>query len=166
MRTVLARRLQIFTALLGIALTVIMAHYLPDRVATHFSFSGSPNAWSSNTINTIFFCATYGIINLLFLAVPWLLRKLPVAFINMPNREYWLAPERRNASVLRVGVFMAAFAIGVNLFMMGVESLTFMANRSMMPLSPVGMVVLSVTFLVFMLSWIIQFVRAFRLPAP
>ncbi len=160
----LAQRLQIFTALLGIALTIVMAQYLPDRVATHFSFSGIPNAWSSNLTNTAFFCAMYLLMNLLFLAIPWLLRKLPASLINMPNRDYWLSPERRESSVQRVGVYMAAFAVGMNLFMIAVESLTFAANRSMVPLSPVSIIAIGLAFLLFLIFWAIRFVRAFRLP--
>lgn len=165
MRSMLARNLQIFTALLGIALTFILAQYLPDRVATHFSFSGTPNAWSSNLTNTVFFCAMYLFMNLLFLSIPWLLRKLPASLINMPNRDYWLAPERREQSVQRMGAYMAAFAVGMNLFMIAVESLTFTANRSLMPLSPVGLIVISAVFLVLLIIWVVRFVQAFRLPA-
>lgn len=161
----LAQRLQIFTGLLGVAATIIMARYLPERVATHFSFSGAPNAWSSNLTNTIFFCAMFLVMNLLFLAIPWLLRKLPVSLINMPNRDYWLAPERREQSVRRMGVYMAVFAVGMNLFMIAVESTTFAANRSMVPLSPVSIIAIGAAFFIFMILWIIRFVRAFRLPA-
>jgi len=160
----LAMRLQIFTGLLGIALTVVMAQYLPERVATHFSFSGAPNAWSSNLTNTIFFSAMYLVMNLLFLSIPWLLRKLPASMINMPNRDYWLAPERREPSIKRVGAYMAGFAVGMNLFMMAVESLTFTANRSLVPLSPVGLIVISAVFLAALIFWCVRFVLAFRLP--
>lgn len=165
MRNMLARRLQIFTGLLGIALTVISAQYLPERVATHFSFSGSPNAWSSNLVNTLFFSAMYLLMNALFLAIPWFVQKLPPSMINMPNRDYWLAPERHAQSVQKIGAYMAAFAVGVNLFMIAVESLTFAANRSMVPLSPVGIIAVGAAFFVFMILWIMQFIRAFRLPA-
>ncbi len=161
----LTRNLQIVTALAGIGLTVVLGQFLPERVATHFSFSGQPNAWSSNLSNTLFFCAMFAFINLLFLSIPFLLRKLPVSLINMPNREYWLSPERRAESVLRVGMHMAEFGIGVNLFMMAVEYLSFLANRSTAPLSPVGLIVLASAFLSFMIFWIVRFVRAFRLPA-
>lgn len=164
MRNMLARRLQIFTGLLGIALTVVAAQYLPERVATHFNFSGAPNAWASNLVNTLFFSAMYLLMNSLFLAIPWFVQKLPVSMINMPNRDYWLAPERRAQSVQKIGAYMAAFAVGVNLFMIAVESLIFAANRSMMPLSPVGIISVGAAFFVFMILWIIQFIRAFRLP--
>lgn len=160
----LARRLQIFTGLLGIALTVVAAQYLPERVATHFTFSGAPNAWSSNLVNTLFFSAMYLLMNSLFLAIPWFVQKLPASMINMPNRDYWLAPERRAQTVIKIGAYMAAFAVGVNLFMIAVESLIFAANRSMMPLSPLGIIAVGAAFFVFMILWIIQFIRAFRLP--
>lgn len=164
MRIMTARNLQILTALIGIVLTVVFGQYLPERVATHFSYSGQPNAWSSNLTNTLFFCGMFAFINLLFLAIPWLLRKLPVSLINMPNREYWFVAERRENSILRVGAHMAEFGIGVNIFLMGVEYLTFLANRSAVAISPASLIVTGSAFLLFMIIWVVRFVRAFRLP--
>ena len=165
MRSMVARFVQILTALTGIGLTLILSRFLPDRVATHFAFSGEPNAWSSNLINTIFFCVTFLIVNLLFLAIPWLLKKLPVGVINMPNREYWLAPERRQASVTKVGTHMAVFAGGVNFFLTAVELLSFYANRAVVPMPAVGLITTAAGFLLFLIFWVIRFTRAFRLPA-
>ena len=68
---------------------------LPDRLASHFGASGMPNGWM---IKTQFFI-TYALVLLPALFIEfWLHRKVsktPEAKFNLPNKEYWLAPERR-----------------------------------------------------------------------
>src|SRR5207237_1170658 len=88
----------IILGLLYFGLPVSLAYSageLPERVATHFDASGQPNGWMSRHGHIIF-------IMLLGLALPLLvagsffcLRFFPGRGINLPHREYWLAPERR-----------------------------------------------------------------------
>ena len=158
------RTLQIVSAVGGIALTVILSFFLPDRVATHFNISGRPDSWSSNLMNTIFFSATFILFNLLFLGIVQLLKKIPVSLINMPNREYWFAPERRPATVVKIGGFMAEFNFFTNLFIAGLLLLTFYANRTAQPLPLIPMIALLALFLLFVVGWIIHLYRAFKLP--
>lgn len=156
--------IQALTGFAGIAATLLMARHLPDRVATHFSITGEPNAWSSNLSNTIFFCSIFLFMNLLFASIPWLIKKLPVSLINIPNRDYYLAPERRGETIERVGKLMAFFAIGVNIFLFSVEYLSFRANLSAAAMSSTNLLILGGAFLIFLILWIIRFVTAFRKP--
>lgn len=157
-------KLQIVTAGIGIGLTIALSFFLPDRVATHFSFSGEPNDWSSNSTNTIFFCAAYLILNLIFIGVTALIRKLPPSMINMPNRDYWLSAERREESSVAMSGFMAEFGIFINFFLIAVQIVTFFANRSATSISPTPLVGLSIAFVLFMISWLVRFLRRFKKP--
>lgn len=80
-------------------LLVIQALYyyprMPDQIASHFDMRGKANGWMSKgefpTLEAAVFCLVGGV----FLAVGFLLPKLPVDLINIPHKSYWLAEERR-----------------------------------------------------------------------
>jgi uncharacterized membrane protein len=69
---------------------------LPDKVASHFGASGQPNAWSTKTFFVAFYLVIIGISVLFFLGISFGISRVPVALINMPNKDYWLSGERRN----------------------------------------------------------------------
>ena len=67
---------------------------------------------------------------LLGLALPALIRRVPADFINIPNRHYWMASERRDESVgfLRTHVLWMEAATLV--FLIAVAQIIFSANAS------------------------------------
>jgi uncharacterized membrane protein len=68
--------------------------HLPERVATHFSADGAPNGWSTPLGFLAPVIAILVLCTALFLIAGWFDR-LPDRMINIPNKDYWLAPERR-----------------------------------------------------------------------
>jgi hypothetical protein len=64
----------------------------------------------------------------LLLVLPALLRRVPTQLINLPNRDYWLAPERRAASLDRVGSWLSWFALATGALLCFVVELTIRAN--------------------------------------
>src|SRR5580692_11121933 len=68
---------------------------LPERLASHFGASGLPNGWMTKPQ---FFIA-YALVFLPALFVEFLVgrsvAKKPADKLRLPNKEYWLAPERR-----------------------------------------------------------------------
>lgn len=158
------QRLQLISAIVGILLTVVLSFFLPERVATHFDISGQPNAWSSNLTNTLLFCGLFVFLLFLFAGIGLLLKKIPVSLINIPNREYWFTPERRESSVTRVKDFMAQFGFFTNIFIAGILFMTFYANRQGAPIPVIAMFAWLAVFLVFVVGWVVQLYRAFKLP--
>jgi uncharacterized membrane protein len=84
----------------------------PAQMAAHFNIEGNPDSFVPKAqffwfqIQTILTVIGVSILpQLLFLF-------LPVSLINMPNREYWLALERRAATLDRLSSF-AAMLFGV-----------------------------------------------------
>ncbi len=101
---------------------------LPEQVATHFNAAGEPDSWMDKTSATVMLIA-------LQLGLPWMLvgigrmtRMLPASLINIPNREYWLSDDRREASLAFVQQFVLAVAVTASLFIMVINHLTFVAN--------------------------------------
>ena len=67
----------------------------PSVVPSHFDAAGRPNAWTSRDG---FFALQVGVtlgIGVLFIGMTRLLKSIPLSLINLPNKRYWLAPERR-----------------------------------------------------------------------
>lgn len=75
---------------------------LPDRVASHFDGSGAADDWSSRAS----FLTIQALVGVFVLAglplLGALTTKLPPSMVNLPNKDYWLAPERRAATATAI----------------------------------------------------------------
>lgn len=65
---------------------------------------------------------------LLFLGVTAWLAKIPSAWINLPHKDYWLAPERRAATVETIQRQMEWLAAATVALLLGIAQLTIQAN--------------------------------------
>jgi len=115
--------------LVGLGLNGWYWTQLPDRVATHFNLAGTPDAWMNKNVATLTICGFQIALPLFLLCVPEIATKLPAGCINIPNRRYWLSPERRDETFAVVRTCMAQIAVLVSVFFLAVNHLTYMANR-------------------------------------
>jgi hypothetical protein len=101
---------------------------LPERMASHFGASGQPDGFTSpqGFFGTMALLGGGVVVSLLVL--PALLRYCPPQLINLPNRDYWLAPERRAASIRRLGVWLSWFAFATGALLCFALELTIRAN--------------------------------------
>jgi uncharacterized membrane protein len=136
---------------------------LPARMATHFDLAGTPNgfqlkasfAWIS-VLLCVFMCA-------LFALLPSIMARVPVRLFNMPNKDYWLAPERRADTLARMSALtdwlgFATVGLLVVLFELIIRcnlEHRSMGNEFWIPL---------LGYHLFMLVWIVSYMRALRLP--
>ncbi len=72
---------------------------LPDRVASHFGTSGRPDAWSSKEAFVKVYLIAVAFVALLFSGIGFLLRRTPASLVNLPNKDYWLSPERSGETI-------------------------------------------------------------------
>lgn len=72
---------------------------LPATVASHFDAHGNVNGWQSKTVFYGFLVGTILLMAFIGFALPRLMNRIPIQFVNLPNKNYWLAPERREASM-------------------------------------------------------------------
>jgi uncharacterized membrane protein len=126
-RTALVTLLLLF----GILAASVVATYrtLPDLVASHFSAGGRPDAWMSRPANAAFTLGGAALVAALCAGPLYLTRLLPDSTINIPNRAYWLAPDRRDEAhcrMLAFGLWLAALSVGL---FIGLHLLTVRANR-------------------------------------
>lgn len=113
----------------------------------------------------LMFMAFFGMIFPLIPPIAGLLiGRLPLSVINLPNKEYWLAPERREGTV----AFLISQMLRLSVLELGLvivlHQLVIDANRQQPPrMSNIVWAVLLV-FLVVMAGWLWSLLRHFRTP--
>jgi uncharacterized membrane protein len=138
---------------------------LPDRLASHFGASGIPNGWMTKSQ----FFITFAVVLLPALAVEfWVSHRIankPDARLKLPNKDYWLAPERRAETFAYFDSFFAWYGCAflfVEVFAMG---LAVRANFDTPPQLPTGPIVSDlVGFVLFNVVAVIAMLRRFSTP--
>jgi serine/threonine-protein kinase len=114
-----------------------VASQLPERVATHFDSTGLPNGYMTREGCHVFMLVFTLGVPLFAAATTGLMPRLfPPAFVNIPNREYWLAPERAADSLAYLsgqGIWLGCILL---LFLCGVDWLIVSANSAAPPRLP------------------------------
>ena len=136
---------------------------LPPIVASHFSASGAASGYMPRGIYSVLVMA-------LVVGAPLLVALVPAAAagkgakrLNIPDREYWLAPERREATLAYIRGHGRWFAAGVALFLTYVHWLVVRANALRPPmLSTAGIVLGLVVLFLALAVWLTLLFRRFR----
>ena len=91
------RSFVVFLVVLGgaAAFVWLTARGLPDVVASHFGASGAANGFMPRAAYLRFMLALVVVPPAAVVVLPALLLNRSNARINLPHREYWLAPDRR-----------------------------------------------------------------------
>ena len=71
---------------------------LPERVASHFNGAGSVDGWMGKDANFLLSAGLIIGLTASFYLVGVMMRRLPQRWINLPNKAYWFAEERENAT--------------------------------------------------------------------
>ena len=78
---------------------------MPDQMAAHFNIQGNADRFVPKAEFFRFQLQTMLVVILVSLPLQWMFSVIPPNLINMPNREYWLAPERRAETMGRISDF-------------------------------------------------------------
>ena len=134
---------------------------LPATVASHFGPSGAPNGWAPKggfmglyVIIVFFMAAT-------LLAALRSIKNTPDEKLNLPNKEYWLAPERRESTMDTVAAFLLLFGTATNLLLMDIfgQAILFNLGRTSGLDHPVRSLAV---YGIFTVVWIAAFVLGFK----
>jgi serine/threonine-protein kinase len=138
---------------------------LPDRVATHFDLHGKPNGWMTRAQHVKFSVGVGVGTPVLVVGVFALVRKTKGWGLNIPNKAFWLAPERQQttfAFLRRHGYWLAGSLV---IFHAGLfESVVLANSRTPAYLAPTHVAWLTGGFLVFLAIWIAVLFARFRRP--
>jgi uncharacterized membrane protein len=146
----------------SVTFVIYTSFYLPGTVATHFNFNNEPDGWMTRDRYVL-------LILTLLISVPTtisvgicaLSQKYP-HLINIPNGDYWLAPERLNESL----DFLASHAYRLGrlliVLMTGLHYIVLVANRTQPPVLLQSWFMAILVGFIFALSiWVMAFYRRF-----
>lgn len=102
---------------------------LPPVVASHFGPGGQPDGWMSRGIFAVFGLLPVIVSLIVVVGAPRLTSRLPISMINLPNKDYWLAPERRALGLTKLAGQMEWFGALLVAFFIFTYELVFQANR-------------------------------------
>lgn len=135
---------------------------LPATMASHFTARGVANGWAPKQAFfglmafCIFLSAFVGFV------VPLQIARKPAAKLNLPHKDYWLAPERREDTWRFIGAQMVWFACALLfVFLYGTSQVINANLRSVGYFNWQGMLAVMIGFGLFCALWIAIFLRHF-----
>ena len=146
-----------------------MAFYypqMPDTLASHFNISGKADSWAGKDLFFLTYAGVVAVIAILFLGSRVIMAKVPAALISLPNKKYWLAPERKLETRSYISVQMTWFGCVSLAFLIGCMHLVIRVNLTGTNDIAPGIWLLTAAYLTFTLFWAVRFVRRFMKPGP
>ena len=154
--------------LAGAALFVVRTGgTLPAVIATHFGPSGVAIGFMPRTLYVRFMLIFVVVLPLALNFLISRVLRLPNTRVNVPHRDYWLAPERRAVTVELLQRHMKFFGVLLAAFLCYVHWLVVQANRLALPaLDNTRFAYGLSAFMVALITWTVVLRRNFRPPRP
>jgi len=136
---------------------------LPERIASHFAASGDANDYMTRDGYRIFmllFAVGFPLVMAALIScLAWLMPNIT----NIPNRAYWLAPERRETTFAVLSGYALWLGCLLVLLMGGVHWLLVRANAVNPPKLENGpFIALLLVFVAATILWTVMLLRRFR----
>jgi uncharacterized membrane protein len=149
-------------ALVSIGQALWQHGQLPEKVASHFDGAGVPNGWTARGTHTTLHVATVLFVAALIQGLVLLNARLPKEYINIPRRDYWLAPERAAATHAWLADMLLALGCALVAFFMGVFRLIFRANLAPDPRLDLAIWIYAAALLAVVAAVFVSVVSRFR----
>jgi uncharacterized membrane protein len=148
----------------SLAFFIYYGQWFPPQMAIHFNWAGEPDGWVDRVkFIVIGTSLCFMVPPLLVACVGVMPRVLPASMVNLPHRDYWLAPERRELTLGRLMFFALWLGVIVQGFLFAVFIFLARANPAEGPVHlSQSHVVLAVVFLVLLAAWGLKLTRAFQ----
>lgn len=141
---------------------------LPERMASHFNANGVATAWMPKSGFFVIFLVVIVAASVPVFLVPKSMAKLPNDKINLPNKEYWLAPERRAETIEYLGNQMGWFGCALLALLFCAFYNAVAANlRPIHTFDSGSFYVALGAFFAFLIVWLVRLLSHFaRVPDP
>ena len=169
------RFLLLYWVLICVGIVQVAVYYpkLPEQVASHFDGAGRPDAWMDKGAACGFHLGMVVGMGLFFLMlrllIVYMLPRTPTSLVNMPNKDYWLAPERREETNARLaamsGGLFTWLGLGTGVLLIAVFQLVVTANlREDQQLRDAAWVIAGCIglLIVYSLVWTVRFYLKFK----
>ena len=146
----------------SVTFVIYTSFYLPSTVAIHFNVNNEPDGWMTrNKYLLLILALLISIPIVISVGISLLAQHFP-HLINLPNRDYWLAPRRLDESL----DFLASHAhrLGrlIIVLMTGLHYVVLVANRAEPPVLPQSWLIAILVGFVFALGmWVVALYRRF-----
>jgi uncharacterized membrane protein len=160
------------TAMIGFLLLafIVLAEFayylpqLPDQLASHFDLiEGQAVGWSDKPGFVVATTFVVLILGAIFLTAGWLDR-LPRSLVNLPNRTYWLALERRAATFARIRDWLRWFMVLTLMLITAITGLVLRANLTSPPRLSQFALWLVIGYLLLAVMMTVMLIQCFRIP--
>ncbi len=150
------------SVIVNIVYSVFVSFKLESAIAVNFQVNGLPNSYQSSwsyALSQIGLCAATAI---LFLVLPALVKRLPVKYINIPNRNKWLKGEEREKTLKKLNFMLILLGTVIIYFFTAMNMVVYIANTSIplvLPVLPFFSILL--IFFGFLIAWIVKLYKMF-----
>lgn len=149
-------------AVIAALFVIFTSAELPALVGSHFNFKGEADDWMTRG-NYVALMVVFVLVYpaLMTLAFTWFPAKFP-RLINIPQRDYWLAPERRDESLGFLAFHGCWFSCMLLLLLIGVHYAIVVSHRTQPPTLPLPLFFSMLGgFGVALIVWTVKLVRRF-----
>ena len=115
-------------ALFGGVQYIYYAPRLPEILGSHFGVTGAVNGWQTKSALFSMELAIIVLAAVVSFGIPRIIAAMPVSTINLPHKEFWLSPERRDETMAHIRAWTAWFGCALLAFLLFVMELAFRAN--------------------------------------
>lgn len=147
------------------AFILVTGAALPGRVASHFAASGEPDSFMPRGAYLAVMCVCASALPLVMVFAQRRIARRSPQRLNLPNREYWLAPQRRDGTLQAIEWHMMGFGAGLSLLLAFAHWEVVQANLRTPPLldsvrllTGIGLFVLATAW------WVYRLFARFRRP--
>ena len=153
----------ILFCLIGVFVAQFAFYYpnLPESVASHFGADGIADGFMRKSNFAIFEAVLLLLLIGEFTVLPALIEKFPDSLINLPNKNYWLAAERRPATFAVLQSYFEWLSVLLLLLFIAVNQAVFKANINRENLGSAVLIIL-ILFLAAVTVWMIKFIKHFN----
>jgi hypothetical protein len=156
----------VLLALMGTVFVLFTIGRLPEQVETHFGGDNDPDEWMTRNSYLAFILSFLLLYPVLVAFLIGFLPRVKPDWVNFPNRDYWLAPERREESLKFLSTYGYWFGCLLLLLVVGIHWAILVGNRTQPPTLPLAIFVpILAGFLVGFIAWLVAVLRRFRKPA-
>lgn len=158
-------RVLVLVVILAAFYIIATGSALPDVVASHFGPGGAADGAMTRRAYLALMIAVACVLPLLIVAPLRLIGRVPDALLSLPNKRYWLAPERAAATRAWLVDQCAGYGILLCVFLCYVHTLVVRAQASSPPrLDERLMFGGLVAFGALAAAWLTRFMLHFRVP--